>query len=54
MAWARERIVAAPDVLSGEQVFRGTRIPLQHVASLFRKGVPEKEIAEDFPCSECP
>ncbi len=28
---------------------KGFRIPLQHVASLFRKGVPEKEIAEDFP-----
>jgi len=29
-------------------VFRGTRIPLDHVASLFRKK-PEEEIAEDFP-----
>lgn len=47
--WGRRRIVACPDVLGGEPVFRGTRIPLRHVASLFRKGVSEKEVAEDFP-----
>ena len=47
--WGRRRIVSKPDVLGGEPVFRSTRISLQHVASLFRKGVPEKEIAEDFP-----
>jgi uncharacterized protein (DUF433 family) len=46
--WGKRRIVSNPDVLGGEPVFRGTRIPLQHVASLFRKGVSEKEIAEDF------
>jgi uncharacterized protein (DUF433 family) len=47
--WGRRRVVSTPDVMGGEPVFRGTRIPLQHVASLFRKGVPEKEMAEDFP-----
>jgi len=47
--WGRRRVVSTSDILGGEPVFRGTRIPLQHVASLFRKGVPEKEIAEDFP-----
>ena len=47
--WGRRRIVSKPDVLGGEAVFRGTRIFLQHIAFLFRKGVPEKEIAEDFP-----
>jgi uncharacterized protein (DUF433 family) len=47
--WGRRRIVSSPDVLGGEPVFRGTRIPVQHVASLFRKGVRENEIAEDFP-----
>jgi uncharacterized protein (DUF433 family) len=47
--WGRRRVVSSPGVLGGEPVFRGTRIPLQHVASLFRKGVPEREIAEDFP-----
>lgn len=36
-------------ILSGEPDSRGTRIPLRHVASLFRKSDPEQEIAEDFP-----
>jgi uncharacterized protein (DUF433 family) len=47
--WGKRRIVSSPDVLGGEPVFRGTRIPLQHVASLFRKGISEQEIVEDFP-----
>jgi len=47
--WGRRRIVSSPEVLSGEPVYRGTRIPLSHVASLFRKGVPKQEIIEDFP-----
>jgi uncharacterized protein (DUF433 family) len=47
--WGKERIVSSPNVLGGEPVFRGTRIPLEHVAALFRKDVPEEEIVEDFP-----
>jgi uncharacterized protein (DUF433 family) len=47
--WGKRRVVSSPKVLGGEPVFRGTRIPLHHVASLFRKGVPEQEIVEDFP-----
>jgi uncharacterized protein (DUF433 family) len=47
--WGRRRIVSNIDVLGGEPVFRGTRISLRNVASLFWKGVSEKEIAEDFP-----
>ena len=47
--WGKRRVVSSPEVLGGEPVFRGTRIPLEHVASLFRKGVPEQEIAGDFP-----
>jgi len=47
--WGKQRIVSSPDILEGEPVFRGTRIPLRHVASLFRKGIPAEEIAEDFP-----
>jgi uncharacterized protein (DUF433 family) len=45
----KERITSSPDVLGGEPVFRGTRIRLEHVAALFRKHVPDEEIAEDFP-----
>ena len=47
--WGKERITSSPDVLGGERVFRGTRIPLEHVVALFRKHVADEEIAEDFP-----
>jgi uncharacterized protein (DUF433 family) len=44
-----KRIHSSPDILSGEPVFRGTRVSLQHVAALFRKRIPDAEIEEDFP-----
>jgi len=43
------RIISDPEVLSGTPVFRGTRIPLDHVAGLIRKGVSSIELREDFP-----
>ena len=45
----RRRVVSNPDVLGGEPVFAGTRIPLAHIARLFTKNVPFKEIQEDYP-----
>src|SRR5258708_10506023 len=47
--WGKRRIISVPEVLGGEPVLRGTRIPLEQVAGLFRKGVSLQEIAEDFP-----
>jgi uncharacterized protein (DUF433 family) len=47
--WGKKRVVSLPDVLGGEPVFRGTRVPLRQVASLFRKGVSQQEIVDDFP-----
>ena len=44
-----DRIVSDPETLDGEPVFKGTRIPLEHIAGLFRKGVSEAEIREDYP-----
>jgi uncharacterized protein (DUF433 family) len=44
-----DRIVSDPGILGGEPVFRGTRIALEHIAGLFRKGVSETEIHEDYP-----
>jgi uncharacterized protein (DUF433 family) len=43
------RVVSSSEVLAGEAVFRGTRVSVQHVATLLRKGVAEREIREDFP-----
>jgi uncharacterized protein (DUF433 family) len=45
----RRRIVSDPEVLSGAPVFRGTRIPLDHVAGLIRKGVQSSELFVEFP-----
>lgn len=47
--WGQGRIVSTPDILSGTPVFRGTRIPVDHIGELLRKGVSEREILEDFP-----
>jgi uncharacterized protein (DUF433 family) len=44
-----DRIVSDPEILGGEFAFKGTRIPLGHIAGLFRKGVSEAEIREDYP-----
>jgi uncharacterized protein (DUF433 family) len=44
-----DRIVSDPEILGGEPVFKGTRIPLEHIAGLFRKGASETEIREDYP-----
>jgi uncharacterized protein (DUF433 family) len=43
-----DRIASNPEVLGGEPVFKGTRISLEHVAGLFRKGASEIEIREDY------
>lgn len=45
----RERLSSSPDVLGGEPVFRGTRIPIRHVGAIVRRGVNIKELSEDFP-----
>ena len=47
--WGKQRVVSSPDVLSGEPVFRGTRIPLMHIVLLFKKRISETEIVRDFP-----
>ena len=45
----RRRIVQDPEILSGEPVFKGTRIPLHHICALIAKEVPIEEIKEDYP-----
>jgi uncharacterized protein (DUF433 family) len=45
----RRRIVSDPDILGGEPVFSGTRIPLAHVSGMIARGVDRAEIVEDFP-----
>jgi uncharacterized protein (DUF433 family) len=38
-----------PEIRGGEPVFRGTRIPVQMIASFVQQGVPAAEILEDYP-----
>jgi uncharacterized protein (DUF433 family) len=45
----RRRIVSDPEILVGEPVFAGTRIPLAHIVGLIARGVPLNEIREDYP-----
>jgi uncharacterized protein (DUF433 family) len=47
--WGQKRIVSSPEILNGTPVFRGTRIPVDHIGELLRKGINEQEILEDFP-----
>lgn len=45
----RRRVISHPDILAGEPVFEGTRIPLAHVAGMIRNGIDATEIFEDYP-----
>jgi uncharacterized protein (DUF433 family) len=45
----RKRVVSDPEILGGTPVFRGTRIPLEHIVGLIRKAVSMTEITEDYP-----
>jgi uncharacterized protein (DUF433 family) len=45
----RTRLVGRPDLVGGEPVFKGTRVPVRHVGLLTKKGVPLAEILEDYP-----
>jgi uncharacterized protein (DUF433 family) len=43
------RIESRPDVLSGEEVFKGTRLSVRHIGNMIRKGVSIEEIRVDYP-----
>ena len=45
----KRRIISMSGVLSGEPVFKGTRISVRHVGELAKKGVPLGTLLEDFP-----
>ena len=47
--WGQRRIISDRTILEGEPVFQGTRVTLQEVAALSRKGACAAELAEAFP-----
>jgi uncharacterized protein (DUF433 family) len=46
---ARQMIVIDQDILGGDPVFRGTRVPVHGVAALLAQGAREAELLEDYP-----
>ena len=47
--WGKERITSSPDVLGGEPVFRGTRVPFQTLLDYLEGGETLDEFLEQFP-----
>ena len=43
-----EQIETRPDILAGEPVLKGTRMPARHVADMLRQGATVDEIVEEF------
>ena len=46
---AKKMVVSDPDVLSGEPVIKGTRIPIRLIADMIDEGVSLAEILEGYP-----
>ena len=46
---ARSLAVSDPEILGGEPVFRGTRVPVHLIATLVERGSMEVEILEAYP-----
>jgi uncharacterized protein (DUF433 family) len=46
---AREIVVSDPEVMGGDPVFRGTRVPVQLIATLVGQGATEADLLEGYP-----
>ena len=46
---ARELVVSDPDIMGGEPVFRGTRVPAHMIAAQLGQGSTDKELLEAYP-----
>ena len=46
---ARELVVTDPDIMGGEPVFRGTRVPVHMIAALIGQGSTELELLRSYP-----
>ena len=45
----KELITIDPDILSGQPVFAGTRVPVESLFDHLEAGVPLDEFLDDFP-----
>jgi uncharacterized protein (DUF433 family) len=46
---ARALVISDPDILGGDPVFRGTRVPVHLIATLLGQGSTETELLEVYP-----
>jgi uncharacterized protein (DUF433 family) len=46
---ARNLVISDPDILGGDPVFRGTRVPVHLVATLVEQGAAEAELLGGYP-----
>lgn len=46
--WKDARVLASPDVLGGEPVFRGTRLAVRHIGQMLLRGASHHEVLEDY------
>jgi uncharacterized protein (DUF433 family) len=46
---ARRLVVSDPEILGGDPVFRGTRVPVHLIAELTAAGSPASELLESYP-----
>jgi uncharacterized protein (DUF433 family) len=46
---ARRLVVSDPEILGGDPVFRGTRVPVHLIAALVAQGASDAELVEGYP-----
>jgi uncharacterized protein (DUF433 family) len=46
---ARDLVISDPDIMGGDPVFRGTRVPVHMIASLLVQGSTEADLLEGYP-----
>ena len=46
---ARRLVVSDPEILGGDPVFRGTRVPVHMIAELVAQGSKPSELIESYP-----
>jgi uncharacterized protein (DUF433 family) len=46
---ARQLVVTDPEIMGGEPVFRGTRVPVHRIAALLAEGSTEDDLREGYP-----
>jgi uncharacterized protein (DUF433 family) len=46
---ARRLVISDPDIIAGDPVFRGTRVPVHMIADLVAKGSTSTELMQSYP-----